>query len=115
MSLGGRLGLAASLALAGMALGGWLTVRHYQPQLDAARVEQARCADMQGRLDEQNRQVQALAQATEQRAQAARQALESAERDAARQDDAAQRLLLEHSTGEDCAVARQLIDRELLP
>ncbi|MBD9501953.1 hypothetical protein M2D07_030150 [Pseudomonas sp. BGr12] len=105
--------------LVGGCIGGWLTARFYGGQLDSLHLEQARCSDagkvLESKLALQNTQVEALEQAARQRADAAERALTLAREQAQSHEAAASRLLLERSEGEECAVVRQLIDRELLP
>ncbi|WP_447745152.1 hypothetical protein [Pseudomonas nicosulfuronedens] len=112
-----------ALGVAGFLLGGfsggWLTARFYGGQLESLRLEQARCSDagkaLELKLALQNAQVEALEQAARQRADAAERALALAREQAQSHEAAASRLLLERSEGEECAVVRQLINRELLP
>lgn len=105
--------------LLGGCIGGWLAARFYGGQLESLRLEQARCSDagkaLESKLALQNRQVAALEEAARQRAAAVEHALAQAREQALSHETAASRLLLERSEGEECAVVRQLIDRELLP
>ncbi|MBB4868054.1 hypothetical protein HNP46_006973 [Pseudomonas nitritireducens] len=116
-----RFWLALGMAgfLLGGFIGGWLTARFYGGQLENMRLEQARCSDagkaLESQLALQNAQVAALEQAARQRSDAAERALAQAREQAQSHEAAASRLLLERSEGEECAVVRQLIDRELLP
>jgi hypothetical protein len=116
-----RVWLALGMAgfLLGGFIGGWLTAHFYGGQLENLRLEQARCNDagklLESKLALQNTQVEALEQAARQRADVAERALAQAREQAQSHDAAASRLLLERSEGEECAVVRQLIDRELLP
>jgi hypothetical protein len=109
------LGLAGFLF--GGFIGGWLTARFYDGQLESLRLEQMRCSDagkaLESKLALQNAQVKALA--ARQRADSAERALAQAREQAQSHEAAASRLLLERSEGEECDVVRQLIDRELLP
>ncbi|MCE4068429.1 MULTISPECIES: hypothetical protein [Pseudomonas] len=111
------LGMAGFL-LSGL-FGGWLASRFYGEQLQGLQLEQARCSEagkaLVSRLVLQNEQLDALAESSRQRAEAAERALDQARDLAQSHEDAANRLLLERSEGEECAVVRQLIDRELLP
>lgn len=99
--------------------GGWLASRYFRPQLEAVRLEASRCTEAQGALQlqlaEQNRRVDQLALAARQREAAAALALQAVQAESASHEAAAQRLLAGHAEGEDCAVARDLIDRELAP
>lgn len=107
-----------ALGVAGFVLGGWLTARFYGGQLESLRQEQARCNNagkvLESKLALQNTQVEALEQAARQRVDVAERALARAREQAQSHDAAASRLLLERSEGDECAVVRQLIDRELL-
>ncbi|WP_259759003.1 hypothetical protein [Pseudomonas sp. GCEP-101] len=112
-----------ALGVGGVLLGGiggaWLAACFYEGQLQTVRLEQARCSDagkaLESTLALQNAQVEALEQAARQRAESAERALAQAREQAQSHEAAARRLLLERSEGEECAVVRQLIDRELLP
>lgn len=110
------LGMAGFLL--GSLLGGWLAARFYGGQLQDLRLEQVRCSEagktLESRLVLQNEQLDALAETSRQRAEAAERALAQARGQAQSHEDVANRLLLERSEGEECAVVRQLIDRELL-
>ncbi|HBP6835853.1 TPA: hypothetical protein L6B29_25485 [Pseudomonas aeruginosa] len=101
----------------GAAGGVWLGARHYRPQLDAALADLVACRAARGGLEaavaEQGRQVAALRQAGEQRAQEAAQAVTQARQQAAEQYAAAQRLLYQRTAGEQCAAADAVIDQEL--
>ncbi|MDN6856715.1 hypothetical protein QO207_08955 [Pseudomonas sp. CAN2814] len=116
-----RFWLALGMAgfLLGGFIGGWLTARFYGGQLESMRLEQVRCSDagkaLESKLALQSTQVEALEQAARQRADSAERALAQAREQAQNHEAAASRLLLERSEGEECAVVRQLIDRELLP
>lgn len=116
-----RLWLALGVAgfLLGGLIGGWLTARFYSEPLANLRLEQARCSEagkaLQAQLALQNGQVAALEQAGRLRAESAERALAAAREQAQSHETAASRLLLERSQGEECAVVRELIDRELLP
>ncbi|MEP9319943.1 hypothetical protein ABKS89_22570 [Pseudomonas sp. LABIM340] len=105
--------------LSGGFVGCWLTACFYGGQLESLRLEQARCSDagkaLESKLALQNTEVESLEQAARQRADAAERALALAREQAQSHEAAASRLLLERSEGEECAVVRQLIDRELLP
>lgn len=109
----------ACLVLVGLGAAGgvWLGARHYQPQLDAAQVDLAACRSARGSLEaavaEQGRQVAALRQAGEQRAQDAAQAVEQGRQQAAERYSAANRLLRDRTAGEQCAAAEAVIDQEL--
>lgn len=109
----------ACLVLVGLGAAGgvWLGARHYQPQLDAAQVDLAACRASLGELEsavvEQGRQVAALRQAGEQRAQDAAQAVEQGRQQAAERYSAANRLLRDRTAGEQCAAAEAVIDQEL--
>ena len=109
----------ACLLLVGLGAAGgvWLGARHYRPQLDAASADLAACRASRGELEsavaEQGRQVAALRLADEQRARDAAQAVEQARRRADGDYAAAQRLLRERTTGEQCAAAEAVIDQEL--
>ncbi|MDV6775023.1 hypothetical protein [Pseudomonas aeruginosa] len=109
----------AFLVLVGLGAAGgvWLGARHYRPQLDAASADLAACRSARGSLEsavvEQGRQVAALRQAGEQRARDAAQAVEQARRRADGDYAAAQRLLRERTTGEQCASTEAVIDQEL--
>lgn len=109
----------ACLLLVGLGAAGgvWLGARHYRPQLDAASADLAACRASQGELEsavaEQVRQVAALRQAGEQRAQEAAQAVTQARQQAAEHYAAAQRLLRERSAGDQCLAAEVVIDQEL--
>ncbi|HHK2917585.1 TPA: hypothetical protein ACQRQK_001958 [Pseudomonas aeruginosa] len=109
----------ACLLLVGLGAAGgvWLGARHYRPQLDAASADLAACRSARGSLEsavvEQGRQVAALRQAGEQRARDAAQAVEQARRRADGDYAAAQRLLRERTTGEQCASTEAVIDQEL--
>ena len=116
-----RLWLAFGLGglLLGSLLGSWLTARVYGGRLEAMGLDQARCSDarkaLEAQLALQNGQIDALEQAARQRAESAERALAQAREQAESHEAAASRLLLERSLGEECAVVRELIDRELLP
>lgn len=101
----------------GTAGGVWFGARHYRPQLDAASAYLATCRAARDSLDaavaEQGRQVAALRQAGEQRAQEAAQAVTQARQQAAEHYAAAQRLLRERSAGDQCLAAEAVIDQEL--
>ncbi|EIU1659597.1 TPA: hypothetical protein NHZ94_000711 [Pseudomonas aeruginosa] len=101
----------------GAAGGVWLGARHYRPQLDAALADLVACRAARGGLEaavaEQGRQVAALRQAGEQRAQEAAQAVTQARQQAAEHYAAAQRLLRERSAGDQCLAAEVVIDQEL--
>ncbi len=101
----------------GAAGGVWLGARHYRPQLDAALADLIACRAARGELEsavaEQVRQVAALRQAGEQRAQEAAQAVTQARQQAAEHYAAAQRLLRERSAGDKCLAAEVVIDQEL--
>ncbi|HBN8214594.1 hypothetical protein OVT28_02270 [Pseudomonas aeruginosa] len=101
----------------GTAGGVWFGARHYRPQLDAASAYLATCRAARDSLDaavaEQGRQVAALRQAGEQRAQEAAQAVTQARQQAAEHYAAAQRLLRERSAGDQCLAAEVVIDQEL--
>lgn len=101
----------------GAAGGAWLGARHYRPQIDATRTDLAACRVAQGSLEaaaaEQGRQVAALRQAGEQRAQEAAKAVTQARQQAAEHYAAAQRLLRERSAGDQCLAAEVVIDQEL--
>ena len=109
----------ACLVLVGLGTAGgvWLGARHYRPQLDAASADLAACRAARGELEsavvEQGRQVAALRQAGEQRAQDAAQAVERGRQQAAEQYSAANRLLRDRTAGEQCAAAEAVIDQEL--
>ncbi|MGK0129598.1 hypothetical protein ACR2RM_22090 [Pseudomonas aeruginosa] len=109
----------ACLLLVGLGAAGgvWLGARHYRPQLDAALSDLVACRAARGGLEsavaEQVRQVAALRLADEQRARDAAQAVEQARRRADGDYAAAQRLLRERTTGEQCAAAEAVIDQEL--
>ncbi|QRY81101.1 hypothetical protein JVX91_08340 [Pseudomonas sp. PDNC002] len=115
-----RFWLALGLAgfLFGGILGGWLAAGFYGGQLESLRQEQARCRDagkaLASELAQQNAQVEALEQAARLRTVAADHALDQARKQAQSHETAARRLLLERSEGDECAVVRQLIDRELM-
>jgi len=113
------LALGVACFLLGGFVGGWLAARFYGGQLEGLRMEQARCSDagkaLEAQLALQNGQVAALEQAARQRAESAEHALAAARAQAESHEAAASRLLLERSQGEECAVVRELIDRELLP
>ncbi|WP_371232861.1 hypothetical protein ACAW63_07770 [Pseudomonas sp. QE6] len=108
----------AGILLSGCA-GGWLTARFYGGQLERLRLEQVRCSDageaLEAQLALQNGQIDALDQAARLGAESAERALAEAREQAEGHEAAASRLLLERSQGEECAVVRQLIDRELIP
>lgn len=114
-----RLALGVAGILLSGCVGGWLTARFQGGQLERLRLEQVRCSDagkaLEAQLALQNRQVGALEQAARQRAESAERALAEAREQAESHEAAASRLLLERSQGEECAVVRELIDRELLP
>lgn len=101
----------------GAAGGVWLGARHYRPQLDAASADLAACRSARGSLEaavvEQDGQIAALRQAGEQRARDAAQALEQGRQQAAERYSAANRLLRDRTTGEQCAAAEAVIDKEL--
>ncbi|MFR0689553.1 hypothetical protein ACLUTX_09165 [Enterobacterales bacterium AE_CKDN230030158-1A_HGKHYDSX7] len=105
--------------LLGGFVGGWLAARFYGGQLESLRAEQTRCRDagktLEAQLVLQNGQVDALERASRQRAESAERALAAAREQAQSHEAAAGRLLLERSQGEECAVVRELIDRELVP
>ncbi|KSR49231.1 hypothetical protein [Pseudomonas aeruginosa] len=109
----------ACLLLVGLGTAGgvWLGARHYRPQLDAALADLVACRAARGGLEaavaEQGRQVAALRQAGEQRAQEAAQAVTQARQQAAEHYAAAQRLLHERSAGDQCLAAEVVIDQEL--
>lgn len=109
----------ACLLLVGLGAAGgvWFGARHYRPQLDAAQADLAACRSARGSLEaavaEQGRQVAALRQAGEQRAQEAAQAVTQARQQAAEHYAAAQRLLRERSAGDQCLAAEVVIDQEL--
>ncbi|MBM9931892.1 hypothetical protein JTL83_07010 [Pseudomonas aeruginosa] len=109
----------ACLVLVGLGTAGgvWLGARHYRPQLDAVSADLAACRSARGSLEaavvEQGRQVAALRQAGEQRAQEAAQAVTQARQQAAEHYAAAQRLLRERSAGDQCLAAEVVIDQEL--
>lgn len=109
----------ACLVLVGLGAAGgvWIGARHYRPQLDAARSDLVACRAARGELEsavvEQGRQVAALRQAGEQRARDAAQALEQGRQQAAERYSAANRLLRDRTTGEQCAAAEAVIDKEL--
>ena len=105
--------------LLGGLVGGWLAARFYGGQLESLRLQLAGCSDagkaLESKLALQNAQVEALEQAARQRADAAEHAQALASEQAQNHEAAASRLLFERSVGEECAVVRQLIDRELPP
>ncbi|OWO90317.1 hypothetical protein [Pseudomonas aeruginosa] len=109
----------ACLLLVGLGTAGgvWIGARHYRPQLDAASADLVACRAARGSLEasvvEQGRQVAALRLADEQRARDAAQAVEQARRRADGDYAAAQRLLRERTTGEQCAAAEAVINQEL--
>ncbi|HCT5760543.1 TPA: hypothetical protein ACXK4V_005810 [Pseudomonas aeruginosa] len=109
----------ACLLLVGLGAAGgvWFGARHYRPQLDAARADLTACRSARGSLEaavvEQGRQVAALRQAGEQRAQEAAQAVTQARQQAAEHYAAAPRLLRERSAGDQCLAAEVVIDQEL--
>ncbi|MCO2380674.1 hypothetical protein [Pseudomonas aeruginosa] len=109
----------ACLLLVGLGAAGgvWLGARHYRPQLDAALADLIACRASLGELEsavvEQGRQVAALRQAGEQRAQDAAQAVEQGRQQAAERYSAANRLLRDRTAGEQCAAAEAVIDQEL--
>ncbi|MFU6154320.1 hypothetical protein ACM7PB_15575 [Pseudomonas aeruginosa] len=109
----------ACLLLVGLGAAGgvWLGARHYRQQLDAALADLVACRAARGGLEatvaEQVRQVAALRQAGEQRAQEAAQAVTQARQQAAEHYAAAQRLLRERSAGDQCLAAEVVIDQEL--
>ncbi|HFO1371969.1 hypothetical protein ACO0TC_27485 [Pseudomonas aeruginosa] len=109
----------ACLLLVGLGAAGgvWLGARHYRPQLDAALADLVACRASRGELEsavaEQVRQIAALRQAGEQRAQEAAQAVTQARQQAAEHYAAAQRLLRERSAGDQCLAAEVVIDQEL--
>ncbi|MBH4348200.1 hypothetical protein I5M84_25200 [Pseudomonas aeruginosa] len=111
--------MLACLLLVGLGAAGgvWLGARHYRPHLDAARSDLVACRAARGELEsavvEQTRQVAALRQAGEQRAQEAAQAVTQARQQAAEHYAAAQRLLRERSAGDQCLAAEVVIDQEL--
>lgn len=117
MSLYRKLAVVLLLIGLGVVVGAWFAARYLRPQLDAARVESALCAQgnsaLQAQLAEQNRRLDELALATQRREIDAAQALRAAQVQADAHEAAAQRLLAGHSDGEDCAAARGLIDQEL--
>ncbi|HCU1984733.1 TPA: hypothetical protein OUI02_001578 [Pseudomonas aeruginosa] len=109
----------ACLLLVGLGAAGgvWFGARHYRPQLDAAQADLAACRSARGSLEaavaEQGRQVAALRQAGEQRAQEAAQAVTQARQQAAEHYAAAKRLLRGRSAGDQCLAAEVVIDQEL--
>ncbi len=111
--------MLACLLLVGLGAAGgvWLGAQHYRPQLDAAQADLSACRAARDSLDaavaEQGRQVAALRQAGEQRAQEAAQAVTQARQQAAEHYAAAQRLLRERSAGDQCLAAEAVIDQEL--
>lgn len=113
------LALGIACFLLGGFLGGCLAARFYGGQLESLRRDQARCSEvgkaLETRLALQNEQVVALEQSARQRAETAERALAAAREQAESHEAAASRLLLGRSQGEECAVVRELIDRELLP
>ncbi|MEL7941019.1 MULTISPECIES: hypothetical protein [Pseudomonas] len=117
MSLYGKLVAMLVLGLIGVAGGAWFAAQHFRPRLEAANLEAARCAERRSTLEqrvmEQNRRLGELALSAQLREQAATRALRTAQAEADAYEANAQRLLAGHNDGEDCAVARQLIDREL--
>ncbi|MCP1646438.1 hypothetical protein J2T41_006095 [Pseudomonas citronellolis] len=119
MSLYRKLAVVLFLIGLGVVMGAWLAARHLRPQLEAARIEGALCAQgssaLQAQVAEQNRRLDELALATQRREIDAAQALRAAQVQADAHEAAAQRLLAGHSDGEDCSAARRLIDQELAP
>ncbi|WP_324710661.1 hypothetical protein [Pseudomonas citronellolis] len=119
MSLYRKLAVVLLLIGLGVVVGAWFAARYLRPQLDAARVESALCAQgrstLHAQLTEQNHRLDELALAARKREIDAAQALRAAQVQADAHEAAAQRLLAGHSDGEDCAAARQLIDQELAP
>ncbi|AXA01447.1 hypothetical protein AAA552_11345 [Pseudomonas aeruginosa] len=111
--------MLACLVLVGLGAAGgvWFGARHYRPQLDAARSDLVACRaarrDLESAVVEQGRQVAALRQAGEQRAQDAAQAVEQGRQQAAERYSAANRLLRDRTAGEQCAAAEAVIDQEL--
>ncbi|HCF0038618.1 hypothetical protein [Pseudomonas aeruginosa] len=109
----------ACLLLVGLGAAGgvWLGARYYRPQLDAALADLIACRASLGELEsavvEQGRQVAALRQAGEQRAQDAAQAVEQGRQQAAERYSAANRLLRDRTAGEQCVAAEAVIDQEL--
>ncbi|NQC06364.1 hypothetical protein [Pseudomonas aeruginosa] len=109
----------ACLLLVGLGAAGgvWLGARHYRPQLDAASADLAACRSARGSLEaavvEQGGQIAALRQAGEQRAREAALAVEQGRQQAAERYSAANRLLRDRTTGEQCAAAEAVIDKEL--
>ncbi|MEW3794620.1 hypothetical protein [Pseudomonas aeruginosa] len=109
----------ACLVLVGLGTAGgvWIGARHYRPQLDAASADLAACRASRGELEsavaEQVWQVAALRLADEQRARDAAQAIDRGRQQAAEQYAAAQHLLSQRTTGEQCAAAEAVIDQEL--
>nr|WP_213086368.1 hypothetical protein [Pseudomonas aeruginosa] len=109
----------AFLVLVGLGAAGgvWLGARHYRPQLDAALADLVACRASRGELEsavaEQVRQVAAMRLAGEQRARGAAQAVDRGRRQAAEQYAAAQGLLSQRTTGEQCMAAEAVIDQEL--
>ncbi|WP_343578223.1 hypothetical protein [Pseudomonas sp.] len=114
-----RLALGVAGILLSGYVGGWLMARFYGGQLERLRLEQVRCSDagkaLEAQLALQNGLIDALERAARQRAESAERALAQAREQAESHEAAASRLLLERSQGEECAVVRQLIDRELTP
>ncbi|MGC6863628.1 hypothetical protein ACP0H8_06145 [Pseudomonas aeruginosa] len=109
----------ACLLLVGLGTAGgvWIGARHYRPQLDAALADLIACRAARGELEsavvEQGRQVAALRLAGEQRAREAALAVEQGWQQAAERYSAANRLLRDRTTGEQCAAAEAVIDKEL--
>lgn len=111
MSWQARAILALVAALAFVAVGWWLGVRYWRPQLQAAT---ARAESLAHSVEEQNQALEAVRESAAIREKAAAAAMDAARERASAQLSEAQRILLLAPPGGDaCQAASDLIRREL--
>ncbi|WP_455828590.1 hypothetical protein [Pseudomonas capeferrum] len=112
-----RLAGAGLLMLAGMLVGGWAAISHFRPVLNAAQDQFAVCAaardNLAGLAQEQGKALGDLVLAANSRQAVAERAVSEAKASADLDYAAANRLLQEHTGGDQCAAGASIIDKEL--
>lgn len=110
-------GVALLLVSAGTGFGAWLAAGHYRPLLDASNKDLAKATLARDNLitltDEQGHKLGDLVQAGELRERAAALALEKARAEAQPDYEAANRILRERTSGDQCVAAESIINQEL--
>jgi hypothetical protein len=116
-SLLARIAGGGLLILLGVALGIWVATAHFRPLLDAEQLQAGACKsardNLSGLAAEQGKALGDLALAAEVRQAKAEQAVSEAKAGADAEYEAANRLQLERTGGDQCAAAAFIIDQEL--